>query len=121
MATNFLIALGTALGSASLILIVLRFGLKLFASDKLNETIPNPPKQPIEVREFETTLESLGAPTRRFPTATQYALYSLHGPLRRIVIDSATSTDPSVLPTTQFLHTIGELARNRDLEKEKKE
>jgi hypothetical protein len=42
MANNFLIALGTALASTSVILLILRFGLKLFAPDAFNEMLPTP-------------------------------------------------------------------------------
>lgn len=44
MAINFLIALATALGSATLILLVLRFLVKVFAPDALKEMIASPAK-----------------------------------------------------------------------------
>jgi hypothetical protein len=64
MANNFLIALGTALASTSVILLVLRFGLKLFAPDAFKEMLPGPNRVADALEALDAVVAPANAPAR---------------------------------------------------------
>jgi len=111
MAINFLIAVATALFSATLILLILRLFLKAFAPNAFKEMIPvsRPPiESPVSgsMRNVAIPIRHLTLDHASWAQGTQVAQgIPASVPLQEIVLDSATS---SALPVSQFASLMRE-------------